>query len=330
MSVRFGVFAPQGWRQDLTEIADAVGQYEAMTAVARAADAGPWDSVWVFDHMHTVPTVTRESTFEGWVSTAGLLRDTHRVHVGQMVTCNGYRQPSLLAKMASTAHVAGQGRLYTGIGAGWDEQEWKAYGYPWPTTRDRMAAFAEAVEVVHRMWTEDDVVFTGNHYQVDRPVNQPKSADGARPPLWIGGAGEQVTLRLAAGYADACNFGRGDPDVIGAKLPVLRRHCDRLGTDYDAITKSTSISVFPTAPDADPAAATRRARGRQSLEEFRANAVAGSPSGTRITIGSSRAITAWIEDLLGAGMDYIVVYIPGVAYDHEPLHRFADEIISQF
>jgi F420-dependent oxidoreductase-like protein len=330
VSARFGIFAPQGWRLDLTEIADPVEQYEAMTAVARAADRGPWDSVWVFDHLHTVPEVTRESTFEGWITTAGLLRDTEHVHVGQMVTCNGYRQPSLLAKMASTAHVAGHGRLYTGLGAGWYEHEWRAYGYPWPTTRDRMAAFAEAVELVHRLWTENDVVFTGKHYQVDRPVNEPKGVGGSHPPLWIGGAGEQVTLGLVARYADGCNFGRGKPDVIRHKLSVLRGHCDRLGTDYDAITKSTTISAFPIAPGADPETATAKARGRLSLDQFRALAIAGSPPDTVCMIDSSAAIAAWIEELLDAGTDYVIVYIPGVAYDHTPLHRFADEIISRF
>jgi alkanesulfonate monooxygenase SsuD/methylene tetrahydromethanopterin reductase-like flavin-dependent oxidoreductase (luciferase family) len=264
------------------------------------------------------------------MTTAGLLRDTGNVHVGQMVTCNGYRQPSLLAKMASTAHVAGHGRLYTGLGAGWYEQEWRAYGYPWPPTRDRMAAFAEAVELVRRLWTEDDVVFTGKHYHVDRPVNEPKGAGGNHPPLWIGGSGEQVTLRLAARYADACNVGRGMPDVIRHKLSVLRAHCDRLGTDYAAITKSTSISAFPIAPGADPETATAAARGRLSLDEFRARAVGGSPPDTACLIGSSDAIATWIEELLGAGIDYVIVYIPGVAYDHTPLHRFAEEIIPRF
>ncbi|WP_031464446.1 TIGR03560 family F420-dependent LLM class oxidoreductase [Sciscionella sediminilitoris] len=329
MTKRFGIFAPQGWRLDLTEIADPVEQYEAMTAVAQAADRGPWDSVWLFDHMHTVPEVTRESTFEAWISTAGLLRDTRRVRVGQMVTCNGYRSPALLAKMASTAHVAGGGRLYTGLGAGWYEQEWTAYGYPWRETRERMAAFGESVELVHRLFREDKVAFHGAHYQVENPVNEPKSAGGNPVPLWIGGAGEQVTLRLVARYADACNLGRGKPEVIRQKLDVLRRHCDRIGRDFGTITKSTSISAFPIAEGADPERATGKARGRWDVEGFHTNAIAGSPPDTPFLIGSSAAITEWIGTLFEAGIDYVVVYIPGVAYDHEPLHRFAEEIIPQ-
>jgi F420-dependent oxidoreductase-like protein len=292
MDVRFGVFVPQGWRMDLVEIADPVEQYEAMTAVAKAADAGPWDSIWVYDHFHTTPEPTPNTTFECWTITSTLARDTRRVNVGQMVGCNGYRQPSLYAKIASTVDVASHGRLYAGIGAGWYEHEWRAYGYEWPELRDRMGAFREAVEIIHRMWTEDEVVFRGRYYSVDKPINEPKGVRKPHPSLWIGGGGEQVTLKLVARYGDACNVGGGDPEVIRRKLEVLRRHCDTLGRDYDRIIKSTSINV---APDADTGETVRR-----------------------------------IEQVVEAGADYVIVYIPRVAYDHEPLHRFAQEVIPQF
>lgn len=292
VTVRFGVFVPQGWRMDLVEIADPVEQYEAMTAVAKAADAGPWDSIWVYDHFHTTPEPTRNTTFECWTITSTLARDTQRVNVGQMVGCNGYRQPSLYAKIASTVDVASHGRLYAGIGAGWYEHEWRAYGYQWPELRDRMASFSEAVEIIHRMWTEDDVVFQGKYYSVDKPINEPKGVRKPHPPLWIGGGGERVTLRLVAKYGDACNVGAGRPDVIKRKLEVLREHCDRLERDYDQIIKSTNIMLEP-----------------------------GQSTGD---------ILARVEGAITAGAGYIIVYIPRVAYDHEPLHRFAAEVIPQF
>src|SRR5687768_15943856 len=159
MSVRFGVFVPQGWKMDLAAIEDPVAQFEAMTAVAKEADAGPWDSIWVYDHFHTVPEPTMNTVFESWTISATLARDTERIHIGQMVNCNGYRTPALFAKIASTVDVASHGRLYAGYGAGWYEHEWRAYGYGFPETRERMAAFREGVQILRKMWTEDKPIF---------------------------------------------------------------------------------------------------------------------------------------------------------------------------
>src|SRR3954468_24626207 len=132
--MKFGMMVPQGWRMDLVDIPDPVEQYEAMTTVAKVADEGGWDAIFLYDHFHTVPRPEHETTFECWTATATLARDTKRVKLGQMVGCNGYRQPSLYAKIASTVDVASHGRLYAGIGAGWYEHEWKAYGYEWNDT----------------------------------------------------------------------------------------------------------------------------------------------------------------------------------------------------
>ncbi|WP_250030285.1 LLM class F420-dependent oxidoreductase [Paractinoplanes maris] len=288
MSVRFGVFVPQGWKMDLVEIADPVEQYEAMTQVARVADAGPWDAVWLYDHFHTVPEPTDNSVFECWTATSTLARDTSRVRIGQMVGCNGYRQPSLYAKIASTVDVASNGRLIAGLGAGWYEHEWKAYGYEWKDVPQRMGEFREAVEIIHRMWTEDRPVFQGKHYSIDAPINQPRR----RPQFWLGGGGEKVTLKLVAQYADGCNVGGGNPEVVAHKLAVLREHCDRLGRDFDAITKSTTIEI--------------------DLAESTADTIAR------------------VQQVVDAGADYVIFYIPRVAYDHAPLHRLAEELVPQF
>jgi F420-dependent oxidoreductase-like protein len=291
-----------------------------MTAVAKAADAGPWDSIWVYDHFHTVPEPTQNTVFEAWTVTSTLVRDTSRVNVGQMVGCNGYRNPALYAKIASTVDVASHGRLYAGIGAGWYEHEWKAYGYPWTELKDRMGAFREAVEVIYKMWTEDAPVFNGKYYSIDKPYNEPKGVRKPHPSLWIGGGGEKVTLKLVAKYGDAANIGGGNPETLRHKANVLREHCDKLGRNYDDIIKSTSINVFPVEKGADLEKATAKARGRVSFDDFNKNGL----------IKTSDEIAAEIEQLLEAGADYIITYIPGVAYDHEPLQRFADEVIPRF
>jgi alkanesulfonate monooxygenase SsuD/methylene tetrahydromethanopterin reductase-like flavin-dependent oxidoreductase (luciferase family) len=187
MAVRFGVFVPQGWRMDLVEIENPVEQYEAMTRVAKVAEeSGGFDSIWVYDHFHTVPRPTKETTFECWTISAGLARDTESIKIGQMVTCNGYRNPALLAKIASTVDVMSNGRLLFGLGAGWYEHEWRAYGYGFPEVPERMRMFREACEIVHRMWTEDEPVFEGEFYTINRPINEPK---GVQKPTLLFGSG---------------------------------------------------------------------------------------------------------------------------------------------
>jgi len=321
--MKFGVFVPQGWKMDLAGISDPGEQFEAMTSVAKEAEKGPWDSIWVFDHFHTVPRPTMNTVFESLTISATLARDTTRVNIGQMVNCNGYRNPALFAKMTSTIDAASNGRLYAGYGAGWYEHEWRAYGYGFPETKERMAMFREGVQIIHKMWTEDYPEFQGKYYHIDKPINEPKSAKpGRKIPLWIGGGGEQVTLRLVAQYGDACNVGGGNPSVIAQKLQVLQEHCERENRNYDEITRSTGFDVYPVAPGVDPVQKTARLRetlDNVSYEDFSK----GNFVGTVDEIGER--ITASIE----AGADYGIIYIHGLAYDLEPLHLFEEGVIAK-
>jgi F420-dependent oxidoreductase-like protein len=326
VSVRFGVFVPQGWRMDLTEIADPIEQYEAMTNVAKAADQlDVFDSIWVYDHFHTVPRPTLNTTFEAWTITAALARDTQRVNVGQMVTCNGYRSPALLAKMASTVDVMSHGRLYFGLGAGWYEDEWLAYGYGFPETRQRMRAFREACTIITKMWTEDYPEFSGETYSINKPINEPKGVRKPHPSFWVGGGGEQVTLKLVARFGDACNIG-GDPETVKHKLAVLRQHCETVGRDYESIIHSSNVNLFPLAKGEDTEKATAQARRALdvSLEEF-TNAY---PNG--LVIGTAEQIAERIERQINAGADYINFYLPGVAYDQTRLQLLAEEVLPRF
>src|SRR5664279_9341 len=144
--VRFGLIVPQGWILDLVDIEDPIEQYETMSRVAQTAERLGFDSIWLFDHFHTYHEPVLETTLECWTSTAALARDTSRIRLRQMVTCNGYRNPALLAKMASTVDVLSHGRLDFGIGAGWYEHEYKAYGYNYPSTPDRLRMLGEALQ----------------------------------------------------------------------------------------------------------------------------------------------------------------------------------------
>jgi F420-dependent oxidoreductase-like protein len=317
MAIDFGVFVPQGWKMDLVGIEDPHEQYEAMTRVAKAADAtGAYDSIWVYDHFHTTPEPTMNTVFEAWTSSAGLARDTRNVKIGQMVTCNGYRNPALLAKMASTVDVMSNGRLLCGIGAGWYDHEWLAYGYGFPEVPVRMRMFKEACEIIHRMFTEDRPAFEGEFYSIDRPINEPRGASKPHPPLWIGGSGEKVTLKLVARWGDACNVG-GDIETIKRKFDVLQAHCENEGRDFEEITRSTSINVHLLGEGEDPLEATKAHRGSRSYEEYSREFMVGTPG----------EIVERLHPMTGAGVEYFITYLPRVAYDPTPVERFAAEVI---
>ena len=321
MSVKFGVFVPQGWKMDLVGIPDPVEQYEAMARAAKAADEAGLDSIWVYDHFHTIPIPTDETTFEAWTITAGLVRDTQRVQVGQMVSCNGYRNPALLAKMASTVDVMSHGRLICGLGAGWYEHEWRAYGYGFPDVPVRMGMFREACEIISRMWTEDKPSFHGKYYTIDGPINEPKGARKPHPELWIGGGGEKVTLKLVAQWADGCNFGAGNPDVIRHKVEVLRGHCEALGRDPSEIVVSTSLEdIHLLRADEDPERVAEWSNGQFTLDQYR----------ERFKVLTADQLTEQIERVVAAGANYVIIYLAGLAHDQEMIYRFAQEVMPRF
>lgn len=316
-TLTFGAGIPQGWRMDLVEISDPIEKYEAMTRAAREADRLGYDSIWLFDHFHTVPTPELETTFECFTSLAGLARDTQRIRLGQMATCNGYRNPALLAKMGSTIDVMSHGRFILGFGAGWYEHEYRAYGYGYPDTRERMARFREATEIIHKMWTEEYPEHTGKYYTIERPINEPRGVQKPHPPLWIAGGGEQVTLKLVARWGDGCNFGGGDPDSIRRKLEVLHRHCDDLGRDFDEIARSTSVYLHQVESEATAESETAQARGSMTLAEYR---------NVRF-VGTREQIIERLRRIAGLGINYFIVYLPRLGYDVTPLQRFAEQIM---
>ncbi len=241
---------------------------------------------------------------------------SHRPDVAATATAN----PALYAKIASTVDVASHGRLDAGIGAGWYEHEWRAYGYQWDDTPVRMAKFREAVEVIHKMWTEERPVFQGKHYQIDGPINEPKGVQKPHIPLWIGGGGEQVTLKLVAKWGDACNVGGGNPEVCRQKLAVLQRHCEEQGRDFAEITKSTGINLFLVENEANAEKETAAARGKTPFDEFSRS----------VFVASVDKAVRRIEELVATGIDYVIVYMPRLAYDQTPMRRFASEVIPKF
>ena len=320
--LRFGLFVPQGWILDLVDIEDPIEQFEAMSEVAKTAERLGFDSIWLFDHFHTYHRPVLETTFECWTSTAALARDTSRIRVGQMVTCNGYRNPALLAKMASTVDVLSHGRLDFGIGAGWYQHEFDAYGYTFPPVPERLRMLEESLQVIRAMWTEPYASFAGEHYRIARAINEPKGVQQPHPPIWVGGSGERVTLRLAAQYGDATNFGGhlDDLDWYRHKFGVIRGHCNAIGRDADELIRSSDVETTLVRPGDDPELLTRRYRRDQTLAEYRSHAIVGGPQ---------EIIDAYGR-LIDAGVNYIIVSdLPGLAR-LEVLEALAADVLPAF
>ena len=247
--MRFGIFIPQGWRHDLVDI-EPKDHWATMKSLAQAADAGPWESLWVYDHFHTVPVPTEEATHEAWTLMSAFAASTSRIRLGQMCTCMSYRNPAYLAKVAATVDIISGGRTEMGIGGGWYEHEWRAYGYGFPEVKERLGRLREGVEIMRQAWTTGSATLDGQYYQVDGAMVRPLPLQEGGIPIWVAGGGEKVTLRIAAQYAQYTNFA-GTPDEFEAKSALLKAHCDDLGTDYGAITRSANYNTVIGATEAE-------------------------------------------------------------------------------
>src|SRR6201997_2757590 len=251
--MRFGLFIPQGWRLDLVGI-PTERHWDVMRELAAYADDGAWDSLWVYDHFHTVPVPTAEATHEAWSLMAAYAASTSRIKLGQMCTAMSYRNPVYLAKVAATVDVISKGRLQMGIGGGWYEHEWRAYGYGFPSAGVRLGRLDEGVQIMRDAWRGGQGTFDG-------AIVAPKPLQDNGIPLWIAGGGEKVTLRIAAKYAQYTNF-TPEPAAFAHKSEVLAQHCSKLGTDFDAVVRSTNFTALLGTSDADVKDRLQRVRDR--------------------------------------------------------------------
>ncbi len=273
--ITFGVFIPQGWKMELVSIADPVAKWQKTVEVAQLAEKLGYDSIWVYDHFHNVPRPAHETVFECWTVIAAISQLTTKIRLGQMVGCNLYREPSLLAKITSTIDVISGGRLDWGIGAGWYENECRGYGFDFPEPKVRIAMLRECVEIVRSMWTNEETTFDGKHYKLVRGNCDPKPLQKPHPPIWIGGGGEQLTLRVVARYADYSNFG-GTPKEFAHKIEILKGHCLAVGRDESEIQKTWSPDVFIRRTEKELKAEGSRSLRGDSFENWQSANLVGT------------------------------------------------------
>jgi F420-dependent oxidoreductase-like protein len=323
--MQFGLFIPQGWRMDLVDI-EPEKHWAVMRDLATYADNSAWDSLWVYDHFHTVPMPTGEATHEAWSLMAAYAATTSRIKLGQMCTAMSYRNPVYLAKVAATADIISGGRIQMGIGGGWYEHEWRAYGYGFPSAGVRLARLDEGVQIMRDAWRDGKVSLAGKHYQVDGAIVEPKPLQDGGIPFWIAGGGEKVTLRIAAKYAQYTNF-TPELEAFRHKSDVLAEHCREVGTDFDAIVRSANFSAIIGTSDADVKDRQRQILDRMSRHVPEAAAEAMLSGGSEGATGTTEQVIERIAKVRDLGCEYAICYFPEAAYDRSGIELFEREVI---
>ncbi|MGZ8513710.1 MAG: TIGR03560 family F420-dependent LLM class oxidoreductase [Candidatus Limnocylindrales bacterium] len=241
--MKIGTIVPQGWVGEFDGW-DPLDAWRRTTRVAQEADRLGFESIWLFDHFHTIPRPTDEITFESFTSLSALAALTSRVRLGHVVICTGFRNPALTAKMISTMDSISGGRMDLGIGAGWKRDEWVGYGYGFPETKERLARLADDLEVITRMLAGDrhqHATYEGRYARVSDARNVPKPIQQPRVPIMVGGNGPNVTWRLAARHADELNLDGMSPADVADALPVIRSRCEEIGRDPATLAVSVHL-----------------------------------------------------------------------------------------
>ena len=248
----------------------------------------PFDSVWMPDHVQ----YNGHDVAEGWtLATWALARYPDKL-VGHDVLCNSFRNPAHLAKMAATAQAMSGGRVVVGIGAGWNEEEYNAYGWDFPSARVRIEQLAESIQVMRAMWTDAPASFEGKHYRVDGAFCEPRPEP--LPPIMVGGGGEKYLLRVVAEHADWWNYVYKGRETYAHKQDVLKRHCDAVGRDYDEIVQVLHIGVLI----AESESALKRLQASDDARPVDENTIAGTPE----------QVTEYMLDAVEQGAQRITVH----------------------
>ncbi len=319
--LRVGAFVPQGWKLEYTGW-EAGAAWARSVELAGIAERAGYDHLWVYDHVETVPRREPTHCFEAFTMLAALSQVTSTAELGQLVTCSSYRNAGLLAKEAACIDVYSGGRLILGLGAGWYSREYEAYGYDYLSDRERLEVLEETITVIPRLWSEETVTFAGKHLHFDGAFSDPKPLRTPRPPLWIGGGGEKVTLRIAAEHADATNWQVG-LDQFVHKSKVLEEHCSRIGRDFDSIarTHGPDCRLFDTERDLQAwldSPGGGQLWGRTPHEDYLRDNFVGTPE----------RVAEQVQGFVDAGCRELVLWFRDFP-SSESLERFTAEVVPK-
>ena len=324
--IRFGLIIPQGWQLDLPESLSPVEQYKLIERTGREAERIGFDSVWLYDHFHTIPEPRPYSCFECWSTLMALAKATSRLRLGEIVTSNSYRQPSYLAKIASMLDIVSNGRLEFGIGAGWYEHEYLGYGFEFPRGSVRIGMLEEAVQIIKSLWTEKVTNFEGKYYRLKEAYNYPKPVQKPHPPILIGGSGEKLTLRVVAEHADRWNGGWG-VENYEHKLDVLKQHCQNVGRDFDDIEKTYTSAIFVAESTEKAIALFKNFKDHQNRLMKKKRDYDLEENMRAHVIGSQKEALEKLRKIKQLGATYFIMYMP-TATDISLLRLLHEEVVK--
>ncbi len=316
-AIKYGAFVPQGWKLEYVGV-DGPTAWARSVELAQQIEAWGYDHLWVYDHVETVPRREPTHVFEAFTFLAAIAQHTRTIKLGQLVTCASYRNPGLLAKTAACVDVMSGGRLVFGLGAGWYDREYQAYGYEFMGAGARIAYLDESLEVIRRLWTEETVTHEGRFLRFDGAYCDPKPVQSL-PQIWVGGGGERKTLAVAARHATHTNWQVG-LDQFVHKSEVLARHCDDVGRDPDSIvrTHGPDCRIFDTERElrewcASPNGGHPRKQGTD--DDYIANQLVGTPE----------MVAEKVQAYVDAGCREFVLWFRD-APSGESMERFAREV----
>ena len=295
--------------------------FDDVRDVARDAESLGLHAVWVSDHLFLNKDAANTNCLEAWTLLSALAQTTTRIRLGTLVTCQSYRNPALLAKIAAGVDHMSGGRLEFGIGAGWKELEYAAYGYEFPAPAVRLRQLTESIEICRRMWTEDRPTYRGRHYAIDGAFCAPKPVQRPHPRIWVAGSKPRM-LRIVARYADAVNIG-DFPSVqaYAAAMTELERACSEIGRDPRRIMRSHfgGVVVAATRADLDRIVGTLAAAAGMSAERWLA-------ARARSVIGTPEMVIDRLREYAEIGVRYMAMVFP-YGHEREMLSVFADKVM---
>jgi len=320
MSVHIGLTLPQGWLDEFPSN-DPHKQFLFSKNTALRAEKLGFEAAYVYDHLIPYPGDNRNgSFFEAYTLLSAVAGITSKIRIGQVVTCNSYRHPSLLAKITSTLDAISNGRLEFGIGAGWFEYEYNSYGFKFDKPITRIEQLDESLTIIKKMWQNEKSSFQGKQYSIKNAICNPKPIQKPHPPIMVGGSGRKL-INVVAKHATRYNHPFGTPEILEAKIALLKNSCKSIKRDFEEIEKSVLLRVL-VGKDRDEVKeiVTKLKKKNESVAEFIMR------SRDSIALGTPDEVSNYLQQYLRIGISYFIINFIGLSKSLEMLSLFSKKV----